>query len=209
MKAFFFVIWITISLSKCVYCQDLDNSFSFNFGVNLSHPTFIYFNKESVIKSIPNLQLEINKEFFIDKPWGLNLTLGANRNSFNARRQLGSVYSIKQLDFSYICLESGPSYKIPFNHFCFWGAVNLRVSRLLTQNLSDYYTTPSLSSSDLGLNLKMGAKLLRMPMRPYLLVNYYYGLNKVAKNYILTGTGQSLSDYIRNRSIGLQLGLYF
>lgn len=195
--------------SQYAYCQELEKSLSFNIGLNLAHPTFIIFNEDGFKKSIPAYQLSFNKDFFLNKSFGLTLSAGLSKNSFNAGRQVGSIYSIKQLDLSYLNLESGPSYKVSLNDLAFWCSANLRLSRIISQNYSGYYTGPSLSSSDLGLNLKVGSKLLSMSMRPYLLFNYYYGLVKVAENSIVTGSGQSLNEYIRNRSVGVQVGFYF
>lgn len=208
MRRCFLVFGVTIILcSQFAYCQNREKSFSFNFGVNLSQPTFIYFNKESFEKTIPNYQFGFNKEFYLNRQLGIIISLGLNKNSFNAGRQVGSIYSIKQIDFSYLSLDVGPSYKIPTNRIELWGAPSLRVSRIIAENYSNYYTIPSLSSSDIGLNFRLGVKLLTIPMRPYLLLNYYYGLSKIADNSVLTGT-QSLNDYIRNRSIGFQVGFY-
>ncbi len=195
--------------SQYAYCQDSKKSLSFNIGLNLAHPTFIIFNEDGFKKSIPTYQLGFNKDFFLDKPWGFTFSIGLNKNSFNAGRQIGTVYSIKQIDLSYLSLEGGSSYKVSFNDLAFWCSANLRLSRIISQNYSDYYTGPSLASSDIGLNLKVGGKLLSMPMRPYLLFNYYYGLIKVAENSIVTGNGQSLNEYIRNRSVGVQIGFHF
>ncbi len=209
MRTFFLITGVTIVLcSQYSYCQNREKSFSFNFGVNLSHPTFIYLNEESFKKAIPSCQFAFNKEFYLNKHLSIILSLGLNKNSFNAGRQVGSVYSIKQLDFSYLSFDAGPLYNIPTNRIGFSGGLSLRVGRLVNENYTDYYTSPSLSSSDIGLNLRMGAKLLVIPIRPYLLFNYYYGLNKVANNSVVTGTGQSINDYIRNRSVGFQVGFY-
>jgi len=201
---------ITVMLcSQDALCQNSNKGYSFNIGLNFAYPTFIYFNKESFNKSIMAYQFAFNKDYFLDKPWGLTVSLGFNKNSFNAERQIGTIYSIKQLNLSYLSLEAGPSYKLLSNNAAFWCSANLRISRIIFQNYSDYYTVPSLSSSDLGLNFKIGCELKSKKMRPYLLLNYYYGLIKVAENSVITGTGQSLNDYIRNQSIGTQVGFHF
>lgn len=199
---------ITVSCPQNLFSQDPERSFSFNLGVNLSQPTFIYSNEESFKQTVPGYQFGFNKEFRLTTHLDINLGLGLNKNSFNAGRQVGSVYSIKQIDLSYLSLEAGPLYKISTDRIGFWSALNLRISRIVSENYSDYYTSPTLSSSDVGLNFKIGAKLSTIPMRPYIVFNYYYGLVKIADNSVVTGTGQSLNDYIRNRSIGFQLGFY-
>lgn len=211
MRIFSWIIIVTTTMlfSQYTYCQDKEKSLSFNAGLNLAHPTFIIFDENGFQKSIPAYQLNFNKDFFLNKPYGLNISIGLNKNSFNAGRQVGTVYSIKQLDLTYLSLEGGANYKIFIKNIDFWCSPNLRVSRIVSQNYSDYYTGPSLSSSDIGLNFKVGAKLPSMPVRPYLLFNYYYGLIKAAANSVVTGNGQTLNEYIRNRSIGIQVGFYF
>lgn len=201
---------ITVMIcSQYVVGQNVNKGYSFNIGLNFATPTFIYINNESFDKSILAYQFAFNKDFFSDKKLGLTVSLGFNKNSFNAKRQIGSIYSIKQIDLSYLSFETGPSYKLSSNNLAFLGSVNLRISRIISENYSDYYTGPSLSSSDIGLNFKIGTELISKSKRPYLLFNYYYGLVKVAENSVLTGTGQSLNDYIRNQSIGIQLGFHF
>lgn len=211
MRVYFLIIVViaTMLCSQYANCQESNKSFSFNIGLNLSYPTFIYFNEESFNKTIMAYQLGFNKDFSLNKSWDLTLSLGFNRNSFNAERQIGTAYSIKQIDLSYLSLEAGPSYKVSSNNLAFWFSPNLRFSRILSQNYSDYYTIPSLSNSDIGLNFKIGCVFLSRDMKPYLLFNYYYGLTKVAENSVVTGSGQTLNDYIKNRSIGFQLGFHF
>lgn len=201
---------ITVMIcSQYVLGQNVNKGYSFNIGLNFATPTFIYINNESYDKSILAYQFAFNKDFFSDEKLGLTVSLGFNKNSFNAERQIGSIYSIKQIDLSYLSFETGPSYKLSSDNLAFLGSVNLRISRIISENYSDYYTVPSLSSSDIGLNFKIGTELISKSKRPYLLFNYYYGLVKVAENSVLTGTGQSLNDYIRNQSIGIQLGFHF
>ena len=210
MKLVSTIIALTIAFcSQYAYSQGLDKSLSFNIGLNLAYPTFIYFNEESFKESIPSYQLSLNKDFTLNQSFGVAFSLGFNQNSFNAGRQIGSVYSIKQLNLSYLNLEAGPIYKIPLKSISLWSSLNLRVSRILSQNYNDYYTVPSLSSSDLGLNLKVGGTISTMPMKPYLVLNYYHGLSKIAKNSVISGNGQSLNDYISNRSVGIQVGFHF
>jgi hypothetical protein len=189
--------------------QNQDKVYSFSIGLNLASPKFIYFNQESFKKTIPNLQFAINRDFFLDTPLSLTVSLGLNINSFNVGRQIGTIYSIKQIDLWYLGLEGGPDYKTKFKQIGVGGSLNFRVSRIVKENYSSYYTVPSLNSSDLGLNLVLRIKLLSHAFRPYLQFNHYYGLNKVAKNQIITGTGQSFDDYMRNISFGVQIGFYF
>lgn len=209
MKIFFFLIGVTILLwPHHSYCQDFKKNLSFNAGLNLAYPTFIYFNEESFQKSIPSYQIAFNKDFFLNRVWGLTLSVNLSKHSFNAGRQVGSFYSIKQIDLSYLNIEGGPFYRIPIKQIAFWGSTHLRFGRLVGQNYDNYYTVPSLSASDIGLNLILGCEITSIPMRPYLLLNNYYGLSKIAENSV-TGNGQVLNDYIRNRSIGIQIGFHF
>jgi len=190
--------------------QEREKSFSVNFGVNLAYPTFINLNEESFTETKPGYQLAVNKDFYLNKHFGISTSVGLNKNSFNAGKPVGSASSVNQLDLSYLSFEAGPSYKVSTDRMGFWSTLNLRVSRLIAENYSDYYYIgPSLSSADAGLNLRLGAKLLTVPMQPYLLVNYYYGVYKVINSSLITDTGQSFDDSFQNRSIGLQIGFYF
>lgn len=201
---------VVLILTSCpvVIGQFLDKKYSFNIGVNLSSPDFIYLNQESVRKTIPNLQFAFNRDFFANSMLAGSASLGLNINSFNAGRQVGSAYSIKQINLSYLSLEAGPNYKIKVKNIDFRGGFNFRVSRIVKENYSSYYTLPSLSSSDFGLNALLLVKLLSYPMRPYLQFNYYYGLTLVASNKVVTSTGQLINDHFRNRSFGVQVGFY-
>jgi hypothetical protein len=210
VKLFFSIIGAaTFLLSHTSYCQNSEKNLSFNGGLNLAHPTFIYFNEDSFEKSIPSYQLGFNKDFFSKSAWGLSLSVNLSKNSFNAGRQVGSFYSIKQLDLSYLSVEGGASYRIPIKNIAFWCSTNLRLGRLIAQNYNDYYTVPTLKSSDIGLNFRLGCEIMSIPSRPYLLLNYYYGLSKIAENSVTTGNGQTLNDYIRNRTIGVQISFHF
>lgn len=209
MRLIFSVLALIVTICHDTAGQNRDKNYSFNIGVNLSSPKFIFLNQESFKKTIPNFQFAFNRDFFGNSPFAGSLSLGLNINSFNAGRQVGSAYSIKQINLSYLSLEAGPNYKVKVKNIGLRGGMNLRVSSLIKENYSSYYSLPSLSSSDLGLNGLFVVKLLSRPMRPYLQFNYYYGLNKIAKNEVMTSTGQSVNDYIRNRAIGLQIGFYF
>lgn len=210
MKLFFYIIGVaTLGGPHLSYCQNSEKSLSFNSGLNLAYPTFIYFNEESFEKSIPSYQLSFNKDFLLNNAWGLTTSVNLSKYSFNAGKQVGSIYSIKQIDLTYLSVEVGPSYRIPFEKIALWCSTNLRLSRIIDQNYDSYYTVPSLQSSDIGLNFRLGLEMISIPMRPYLLLNYYYGLSKIAKNSVTTGNGQTFNDYIRNRSIGVQIGFHF
>jgi hypothetical protein len=113
MKLLLIIGVITLVWAHHSYCQDSKKNLSFNAGLNLAYPTFIYFNEESFQKSIPSYQFGLNKDFFLSNFWGLTLSLNLSKHSFNAGRKVGSIYSIKQIDLSYLNLESGPSYRIP------------------------------------------------------------------------------------------------
>ncbi len=189
------------------YCQDPDKKLSFNVGLNLARPTFIFFNEESFVKSIPSFQLGLTRDFALSPMVGFKLGINFSRNSFNAGRQVGSIYSVKQLDLSYLGVEVGPAYRIAGKKFAFWCAANLRLSRLVEENYP--FSAPPLRSSDFGLNSLIGFELLSLPRRPYLLFNYYTGLTEVAKNSIIANSNQVINDYIRIRSFGMQIGFHF
>ncbi len=188
--------------------QDKEKTFSFNAGLNLSYPKFIDLNKDMFEKTIPGWQFSINKDFFAEKPYGLISSFGVNHNSFNVGRTIVNLYSVKQINLTYASFELGPYYKFYLKKITLLGGANFRASRILSQNYNDYYTR-SFGKSDSGLNFRIGTKFITLSKRPYLLINYYYGLSKLAKNFIVTSNGESYKDYIRNRSIGLQLGFYF
>jgi hypothetical protein len=187
----------------------IEKSTGIKGGVNLFRPTFVYFNTESFESTMPGFQLWIFRDFSLQKDFGINVSLGYNFNSFNAKRDVGSLLSIKQIDFGYISVEAGPIYRLKIGTTVVWGGLGLRGGRLIYENYSDYYTIPSLSRLDLGVNAKMGVQLASAALRPFIEVGYYYGLQRVAENFVISGSGQSLNDYIRNRSFSLQVGLYF
>lgn len=194
-------------LSVLCHAQPL-KKLNISGGFNVFRPTFVYFNEESFESSMPGFQLWINKEIFLKEKWAVAGGIGYNLNSFNAKRDLGSIISIKQIDFGYFSFEAGPLYKKEITQVNFWISIAPRVSRLLSENYSEYYTLPSLSRMDVGVNLKVGIHFTGVPMRPLIVANYYQGLKKVAENYVVSGSGQSLNDFIRNRSFGVQIGFY-
>lgn len=202
------IVSFFILLAHIAQSQDRENSISFNFGANFSHPTFIDFNTESFQKTIPSWQFSFNKEFLAHKSYGLIIGSGLNRNSFNARRQIGNLYSTKQINLAYLSFEGGPFYKLPFNKLILFTGTNFRISRILSENYGKYYTG-GFDKSDIGLNFRLGTKFTSNRMKPYILVNYYWGLTKLVKNFITTGNGEVYKDYLRNRSLGLQVGFYF
>ncbi len=192
-----------------VVCQQrVPTPFNFSLGVNLSTPSFIYANQESFKKTIPNFQVAFSRDFLGSRPLSGIATLSMALHSFNVGRQVGTVYSVKQINLSYLSLEAGPVYSLNLDKVGFKGGLNFRVSRLIKENYSSYYTVPSLSNSDLGLNGTLRVLLLSHTLRPYLQFNYYYGLTEVASNHVTSGTGQTLDDSLRMRSIGCVIGFY-
>lgn len=188
--------------------QRVPTPYSFSLGVNLSTPSFIYFNEESIKKTIPNFQWAFSRDFFGSRRFSGIATLGMALHSFNAERQVGTVYSVKQINLSYLSLEAGPVYLLNLEKIGFKGGINFRVSRLIKENYSNYYAGPSLSNSDLGVNGTLRVFLLSHTLRPYLQLNYYLGVKEVASNHVISGTGQTLDDSLRMRSIGCVIGFY-
>ncbi len=199
------IIWCVPAVCQ----QRIPSPYSFSLGVNLSTPSFIYFNQESFKKSIPNFQGAFSREFLGSKRLSGIATLGLALHSFNAGRQVGSVYSVKQINLSYLSLEAGPVYSLNLDKVGFKGGVNFRVSRLINENYSNYYAGPSLSNSDLGVNGTLRVSLLSHTLRPYLQLNYYLGVKEVASNHVTSGTGQTLDDSLWMRSVGCVIGFYF
>jgi hypothetical protein len=208
MRILFFCL-IMLGWVPAVCQQRVPTPFSFSLGINLSTPSFIYANQESFKKSIPNFQVAFNRDFLGSKPLSGIATLGFALHSFNVGRQVGSVYSVKQINLSYLSLEAGPVYTMNLEKIGLKGGLNFRVSRLIKENYSTYYAGPSIGNSDLGLNGTLRVSLLAHTRRPYLQVNYYHGLTEVASNHVTSGTGQTLDDSLRMRSVGCVIGFYF
>ena len=205
---------VVIISSLLLFCnlgiaQNSEKRYGANFGVNLAATSFIYFNEESFVKTIPNWQFSLNREFLNQKYYGVIASLGVNANSFNARRQISpNLQSIKQINLTYLSLEAGPIYKIPVKETLLFTGINLRASRVLSQNFNEFYGR-TLGEADFGINFLLGSRFVSRSGKPYLLFNYYYGLVRLAKNFITTGNGESYKDYLRNKGIGMQVGFYF
>ena len=91
------------------------------------------------------------------------------KTSFNARRQIGNLYSIKQINLTYVSFEGGLFYKIPFDNMTLFTGTNFRISRIRSQNYDKYYTG-GFDKSDMGLNFRLGVKFTSNRMKPYILV---------------------------------------
>ncbi len=209
MKKISYAVFIILIIHSNSNSQSLRKNISFGFGLNSANPVIIFENENSFIKTIPSWQISINKDFDLIKGLKISSSLGLTQNLFEAKRvflrQSNPFYERKRLNLTYIFGECGPSYYYQLKKSSILGATALRVSRILHENYNEFFTFPSLENSDLGLDF-----LLRYSRtKVFFQANYYTGLTRLAKNSIVTSTGVSSENYLRNRSFGIQVGLFF
>lgn len=209
MKYFYFTIFVTLFTNYNSNGQGIRKNTSFCFGLNSANPVLVFENENSFVKTIPSWQISFNKDFALLKALRIYSNLGFSQNLFEAKRiflrQSNPFYERRRVSLSYISAECGPSYNYQLIKSSILAGTAIRVSRILNENYNEVFTFPSLENSDLGLNF-----LLRYSRgKIFIQANYYFGLTKLAKNSIVTSVGVSSENYLRNRSFGIQIGLFF
>jgi len=209
MKIFSCAVFIFLLTSYTSKGQSLGKNLSLGFGLNSANPVLVFESENSFVKTIPSWQISLNKDFTFLKAIRINSSLGFSQNLFEAKRiffrQLNPFYERRRVSLIYVFAECGPSYSYQLKKGSILGGTTIRVSRILNENYNEVFTFPSLENSDLGLNF-----FLRYSSgKVFIQANYYVGLTKLAKNSIVTSIGVPSENYLRNRSVGIQIGCLF
>lgn len=182
--------------------------YSISGGLNLSTPTLIFRNENNLRKTIPSMQIALNRRLEISSLMTIKLSFGFLNNSFSAERDfinMGSGKLIKKIDMGYGYFEIDYLLNRKIRNYNYFFGAGIRGNRIIYENFSEMYLFSGLNSAGIGGNLILGFQFDNAIRKPYVQINYFYSFSKSAYNSVRVNN-EIFTDELKDKSFGLVIG---
>lgn len=182
--------------------------YSISGGLNLSTPTLIFRNENNLRKTIPSMQIALNRRLEISSLMTIKLSFGFLNNSFSAERDfinMGSGKLIKKIDMGYGYFEIDYLLNRKIRNYNYFFGAGIRGNRIIYENFSEMYLFSGLNSAGIGGNLILGFQFDNAIRKPYVQINYFYSFSKSAYNSVRINN-EIFTDELKDKSFGLVIG---